>query len=109
MKTREIITESEIPVDEIFFSPAVPWPSNYVETEPEEITVLAADLVPTQKTLDVSGVRDYLFGRGSWQDHLPEVVKRNDEYLILDGHHRVAAQIKQGRSEIEVLLVGFDE
>lgn len=104
MKINEILKEDD--VSTIFKNMWVNFPSRFKDIEPEEITVSVNQLVPTQPEISTHGIKQYERGQGNFQDSLPEVVKQNDQYLITDGHHRLALEIKNGKKYVNVLLVG---
>lgn len=68
-------------------------------------TIVPANLlIPTQEHLLRDGLKDYV---KNTQKELPLVIRRNGEYYV-QNHTRVAAQILNGRTNIEVRLLDFE-
>lgn len=84
------------------------WPSGYTDVPRTELEVSLEQLQATQKDIDSATVSRYIHGRGGFQGTLPEVVlnRSTGKYLIIDGHHRVAAEFLKGAETIKVELVG---
>ena len=94
-------------IDDLFQNPAK-FPKAYLDVAKTEIEIPTGLLRATQKDVDPATVSKYVRGRGSFQGSPAEVVlnKETGEYLITDGHHRVAAEILKGNKAIKVELVG---
>jgi hypothetical protein len=94
-------------IDE-FFSKAAKFPSEYTDISPREATVQINQLVPTQKTVNAAAVDAYKFGQGSMGDLPADVVfdTKTNQYLIVDGHHRIASMIESGFDKIPVQIIG---
>jgi hypothetical protein len=94
-------------IDDLFQNPAK-FPTAYLDVAKTEIEIPTGLLRATQKDVDPATVSKYVRGRGSFQGSPAEVVlnKETGEYLITDGHHRVAAEILKGNKTIKVELVG---
>lgn len=69
-----------------------------------EKTLKLSLLGATQMDMDRVGVEAYIRGKGREGNKLPLVVQYKDQYLISDGHHRLAAKILLGDREAKVLL-----
>lgn len=107
MKTLKQFLRETKAIDDLMKARAE-WPSGYSDVARVEIEVPIDKLQATQKDVDSSIVSAYVKGHGDFQGQMPEVVlsKQNGKYLIIDGHHRVAAEILKGREKIKVELVG---
>lgn len=94
-------------VDDLMASPKS-FPKDFTDIKPTDAVVPSSKLRATQKDLDLKTVDDYVAGRGNMADIPAEVVldKKTGEYLITDGHHRIAAMIKKGVKDIPVQVVG---
>ena len=94
-------------VDDLMSNPAK-FPRDFKDVAPTEAVLPSSKLRATQKDLDLKTVSEYAKGGGSMGDTLPEVVldKTTGEYLITDGHHRIAAMLKKGIKDIPVQIVG---
>ncbi|MFZ2287580.1 MAG: hypothetical protein WAV93_11395 [Bacteroidales bacterium] len=72
-------------------------------------SVPSSKLVPTQANIHQEGLLDYVMS-GNQVDKVskvhPEVMKVGDRYFILDGHHRLASEIANGKSNVKVHVVG---
>ncbi|NBT58931.1 hypothetical protein EBT16_09130, partial [bacterium] len=70
--------------------------------------VKASQLVPTQEKVSKSAVELYKSGQGSMGDLPADVVfdKETNQYLIVDGHHRIAAMLESGIDNIPVQIIG---
>jgi hypothetical protein len=91
-----------------FFNKVKKFPSEYTEVVPQDAIVKASQLVPTQKKVSKSAVELYKSGRGSMGDLPADVVfdKETNQYLIVDGHHRIAAMLESGVDNIPVQIIG---
>lgn len=94
--------------DERLKAPA-PWPSGYTPRDPVSARLSLQEVVPTQSSVDNKTVNKYISGRGDFQGAPVEVVldQASGKYLIIDGHHRAAAQFNTGSSTIPVSIVGI--
>jgi hypothetical protein len=86
----------------------VAWPSNYYDVPRIELEVPVKLLQATQKHVNPRIVAKYRTGTGDSQGYLPEVVlnTKTGKYLIIDGHHRVVAEVLKGLDPIKVEKVG---
>jgi len=82
-------------------------------SKPRDEIVKVQSIAPTQSEVKAEGLLEKLMEQAegaSTRDAntgvLPEVIKYGDEYLLLDGHHRVAAQIAQGATTTPVHVIG---
>ena len=85
------------------------WPSGYTDVPRTELEVSLGQLQATQKDIDSATVSRYRqYAREGFQVPLPQVVLKHStgKYLIIDGHHRVAAEFLKGAETIKVELVG---
>lgn len=72
------------------------------------INVPLDQIIPTQETLKASSVQSLVDGRVSKNNKPPEViaVPGKNKYILLDGHHRLAAEIKKGKFSALVVVIG---
>jgi hypothetical protein len=86
-----------------------PWPSGYSPRDPVSTRLSLQEVVPTQSSVDNKIVNKYISGRGDFQGAPVEVVldQVSGKYLIIDGHHRAAAQFNTGSSTIPASIVGI--
>ena len=72
-------------------------------------SVNTSAIIPTQEHVKHEGVAKYVES-GERQHRLtkqlPEVIKDGDKYYLMDGHHRVSADIFGGKQSIQVRVVG---
>lgn len=62
-------------------------------------------LIPTQDWLDHYALKDYMdYDYDLGFNYLPIIIKHNDKYFIIDGHHRIAAGILTNK-KIEVKVI----
>ncbi len=102
------------PLVSALMSNPVAFPSNYYDVQRIELEVPVKLLQATQEHLDPRIVAKYRTGTGDFQGSLPEVVEvventqtgKTSKYLIIDGHHRVVAEILKGLDPIKVEKVG---
>jgi hypothetical protein len=91
-----------------FLNEVQKFPSDYNEVVPQDAIVKASQLVPTQEKVSKSAVELYKSGQGSMGDLPADVVfdKETNQYLIVDGHHRIAAMLESGVDNIPVQIIG---
>lgn len=73
--------------------------------QPHDKEVSLSELVPTQSHVTVKGVKGYQASGEQRDKHsgmLPEAIKKGDKYYLLDGHHRVAAQMLGGSNKFKI-------
>jgi hypothetical protein len=100
-------SDGNIATNKIFKNKEEAFPK-YKDEKPEVIEVSSSKIIPTQKSVEQKTINDYAKGEGNFQDY-PEVVKRGENYIITDGHHRIAQQIISGKTKIRVRKVGIAE
>lgn len=93
---------------ELFLNKAEKFPSDYIDIAPQEAVIDVSKLVPTQKKVSQIAVDQYKAGSGPMGDLPIDVVfdTKTNQYLIVDGHHRVAAMIELGIDEVPVQIIG---
>lgn len=93
---------------ELFLSKAEKFPSDYNDIAPQEAIINVSQLIPTQKKVSQIAVDQYKAGGGSMGDLPVDVVfdTKTNQYLIVDGHHRVAAMIESGFEKVPVQIIG---
>ena len=74
-----------------------------------EETLKLSTLYATQDEVDVAGLTHYLKGTGRNTERRPIVLQLAGEHYIIEGHHRVAAMILQGKTEVPVEVYEYDE
>jgi hypothetical protein len=91
-----------------FLNKVQKFPPDYTEVVPQDAIVKASQLVPTQEKVSKSAVELYKSGQGSMGDLPADVVfdKEANQYLIVDGHHRIAAMLESGVDNIPVQIIG---
>ncbi len=68
------------------------------------------DIVPCQEVLDRTKVIELiLYIRDKEVPGYPVGIKLGDEIYLLDGHHRVSAQILAGRKTVKMLITELNE
>lgn len=68
------------------------------------------DIVPCQEVLDKTKVIELiLYIRDKEVPGYPVGIKLGDEVYLLDGHHRVSAQILAGRKTVKMLITELNE
>ena len=87
-------------------TPAVPFPNDYRDVQPEELSASVSELIPTQNSLTAKSVNDYRRGRGGFVGEPVDVARHGEKFVILDGHHRVAAAVLEGAATIPVRVIG---
>lgn len=107
--------DSLIPISEVFKRQMVdpPMTSFIKGSKPRDAVVPIDSISPTQSEIHAEGLLDKLMFQaegGSLRDTttktLPEAIKRGDEYILLDGHHRVAAEIARGSTNVPIHIIG---
>lgn len=91
-----------------FLDKAQKFPSNYTDIAPKQSMVEIDQLIPTQQKVNQSAVDAYKSGQGSMGDLPVDVVfdTQTRQYLVVDGHHRVAAMIELGLDKVPVQIIG---
>lgn len=67
------------------------------EVHPYKAQISPLGIRATQEHMDASRVQHYV--KNGWR-HPPLVLAHHDELHVMDGHHRIAAAIKQGKKKI---------
>jgi hypothetical protein len=70
-----------------------------IDSLPETVLNIS-ELTPTKNFLDISTLNKKM----SLFKGLPFVIKSNNEYFIIDGHHRIALAALDGKENIKVRL-----
>lgn len=104
-----------IPIKEVFNLPMtdLPMASFLKGSKPKDAFVPVKKIAPTQSEIHSEGLLEKIMDQAegaSLKDArtgtYPEAVKMGDEYILLDGHHRIAAQIAQGKENVPVHVIG---
>jgi len=108
--TQGLLSEApeSIKLVDSFLRKAQSFPSDYTDIAPRQSVVEIEQLIPTQKKVSQSAVDAYKSGQGSMGDLPVDVVfdTKSNQYLVVDGHHRVAAMIESGVGRVPVQIIG---
>lgn len=64
------------------------------ENNVKEETVLIEELIPTQRIVEKSAI-------GKKGDGLPVIIRDGKKLIVLDGHHRIATEVENGKTKIK--------
>lgn len=86
--------------------PEYPAPKMYSKSDEKLLNIDVDNIVPTQSTVKSEGVTKYQTGVGQFQNKPVEVIAANGKYILLDGHHRVTADVLNGKQYVLARIVG---
>ncbi len=76
--------------------------------EKEDMTVSIDKIYPCQNMLDGNKVIEcFLLNKDGKELELAEGVKVEDKVYLYNGHHRVAAQILSGKTDVEIKVISL--
>jgi hypothetical protein len=81
----------------------------YLYKEYPRIKIDYNKLIPTQRGVDESHVKNIIDNHSNNEDTGAIVVKWNNNFYIWEGHHRICAKILKGDKKILVHLIDYDQ